>query len=105
MQYCVGSCPVNMNQPLSLELVCMHWTLCLKQPGLKNQVLLVVLKVTADFPDDPVVKNTPAKAGDMGSIPDPGRSHVPQSTKAGAPQLLKPFHPRACAPQQEQPPR
>ena len=43
-------------------------------------VLLVVLKVTADFPDDPVVKNPPAKAGDMGSIPDPGKSHMPQST-------------------------
>ena len=43
-------------------------------------VLLVVLKVTADFPDVPVVKNPPAKAGDMGSIPDPGKSHMPQST-------------------------
>ena len=24
-----------------------------------------------DFPDGPVVKNSPASAGDMGSIPDP----------------------------------
>ena len=29
-----------------------------------------------DFPGDPVVKNPPANAGNMGSIPDPGRSHV-----------------------------
>ena len=25
------------------------------------------------------LKNPPAKAKDMGSIPDPGRSHLPQS--------------------------
>ena len=29
-----------------------------------------------DFPDGPMVKNPPAKAGDTGSIPGPGRSHV-----------------------------
>ena len=32
-----------------------------------------------DFPGGPVVKNLPANAGDMGSIPGPGRSHVPPS--------------------------
>ena len=35
-----------------------------------------------------VVKNLPASAGDMGLIADPGRSHVLQSNKARAPQLL-----------------
>ena len=30
------------------------------------------------FPGGPVVKNLPANAGDTGSIPDPGRSHMPQ---------------------------
>ena len=29
------------------------------------------------FPDSSVVKNLPANAGDTGSIPDPGRSHMP----------------------------
>ena len=29
-----------------------------------------------DFPGGPVVKNPPASAGDMGSIPGPGRSHM-----------------------------
>ena len=33
---------------------------------------------TKDFPGGPVVKNSPAKAGDMGSIPGPGRSHMPR---------------------------
>ena len=32
-----------------------------------------------DFPGGPVVKNLPADAGDMGSSPGPGRSHMPQS--------------------------
>ena len=31
------------------------------------------------FPGGSVVKNPPANAGDMGSIPGPGRSHMPSS--------------------------
>ena len=31
-----------------------------------------------DFPGGAVVKNPPAKAGDMGSSPGPERSHMPQ---------------------------
>ena len=31
-----------------------------------------------DFPGGPVVKNLPANAGDMGSVPGLGRSHMPQ---------------------------
>ena len=37
------------------------------------------------FSGGPVVKDPPAKAGDMGSIPGPGRSRVPRSSKACAP--------------------
>ena len=33
-----------------------------------------------DFPDGSVVKSLPANAGDTGSIPDLGRSHMPCST-------------------------
>ena len=74
------------------------------------------------FPGGAVVKNPPANAGDMGSSPGPGRSHMPQSNKACAPQLLslrsrtrepqllsprvtttKAHAPRARAPQQEKP--
>ena len=32
-----------------------------------------------DFPGGTVVKNPPANAGDMGSSPGPGRSHMPRS--------------------------
>ena len=37
-----------------------------------------------------MVKNPPANAGDTGSSPGPGRSHMPQSNYTRAPQLLKP---------------
>ena len=35
-------------------------------------------KKTKDLHGGPVVKNPPANAGDMGSVPNPGRSHIPQ---------------------------
>ena len=60
------------------------------------------------FPGGAVVKNPPANAGDTGSSPGPGRSHMPWSNKAHAPQLLSPHAtttearaPRARAPQQD----
>ena len=40
------------------------------------------------FPGGAVVKNPPAKAGDTGSSPGLGRSYMPRSNKARAPQLL-----------------
>ena len=77
-----------------------------------------------DFPGGAVVKNSPANAGDTGSIPGPGRSHMPWSNYARAPQLLslrsrarepQLLSPRATttearasrapAPQQEKPPQ
>ena len=47
-------------------------------------------------------RNLPANAGDMGSIPGPGRFHMSQSNKAPAPQLLSS---RTCALQQKRPPQ
>ncbi|KAJ8776987.1 hypothetical protein J1605_015005 [Eschrichtius robustus] len=35
--------------------------------------------LSGDFPDGAVVKNPPANAGDTGSSPGPGRSHMPRS--------------------------
>ena len=43
-----------------------------------------------DFPGGPVVKTPPANAGDMGSIPDPGRFHTPRGNEAHLPQVLSP---------------
>ena len=71
-----------------------------------------------------MVKNPPANAGDIGLSPGPGRSHMPWSNLALAPQLLilhsrarepqllslhattaEAHGPRARAPQQEKPPQ
>ena len=47
---------------------------------LHNLSLLPKLKhLFQGFPDGSVVKNPPANARDTGSIPSPGRSHMPQS--------------------------
>ena len=40
------------------------------------------------FPGGAVVENLPANAGDTGSIPGLGRSHMPRSNWAREPQLL-----------------
>ena len=65
-----------------------------------------------DFPGGAVVKNPPANAGDTGSSPGPGRSHMPRSNTACTPQLLSPRAttteacvPRVHASQQEKPPQ
>ena len=42
----------------------------------------------AGFPGGAVVENLPANAGDTGSSPGLGRSHMPQSSWAREPQLL-----------------
>ena len=60
--------------------------------------LFAVEKSRWDFPGGAVVKNLPASTGDTGSSPGPGRSHVPRSNKARAPQLLS-LCSRACEPQ------
>ena len=41
---------------------------------------MLLLKIVIEgFPGGAVVKNPPANAGDTGSSPGPGRSHMPQS--------------------------
>ena len=45
------------------------------------------------FPGGAVVGSPPTNAGDTGSSPGPGRSHMPRSNQACEPQLLKPTHP------------
>ena len=43
-----------------------------------------------EFPCGLVVKNPPANAGVVGSVPGSGRSHMPRSNEACIPPLLKP---------------
>ena len=44
-----------------------------------------------DFPGGVVDNNLPVHAGDMGSIPGPGRSHMTRNNQAHVPQLLSLF--------------
>ena len=39
----------------------------------------IINQDSRDFPGGSVVKNPPANAGDVGSSPGPGRSHMPRS--------------------------
>ncbi|KAJ8788734.1 hypothetical protein J1605_005030 [Eschrichtius robustus] len=48
----------------------------------------VLRKVRGGFPGGAVVENLPANAGDTGSSPGLGRSHMPRSDWAREPQLL-----------------
>ena len=43
----------------------------------KITIYILLLKNRQDSPGGPVVENLLASAGDMGSLPGPGRSHVP----------------------------
>ena len=54
------------------------------------------------FPGGAVVKSPPASTGDMGSSPGLGRSRMPWSKSARAPQLLS-LRSRACEPQLRSP--
>ena len=49
-------------------------------------------------PGGSVARHPPANIGDTGSIPDLGRSHIPRSSQAWAPQLLR-LRSRAWDPQ------
>ena len=49
-----------------------------------------IKKQFLDFPGGPLLKNPPANAGDVGLIPAPGGSHMPQSNWICALQLVNP---------------
>ena len=53
------------------------------------------------FPGGAVVENLPANAGDTGSCPGPGRSHMPRSSWAREPQLLSLRVWSLCSPTRE----
>ena len=44
-----------------------------------NLKYFIYQDITGDFPGGAVVKNPPANAGDTGSSPGTGRSHMPWS--------------------------
>ena len=53
-----------------------------------GRVLQSHLELLVGFPGGAAVESLPADAGDMGSSPGLGRSHMPRSSWAREPQLL-----------------
>ena len=51
-------------------------------------VFMFFKKLNEGFPGGAVVENLPANAGDTGSSPGLGRSHMPRSNEVRVPQLL-----------------
>ena len=64
----------------------------------KRACILSSKTLILGFPDGSGVQNLPANAGDRGSGPDLGKSHVPQSNEARVLQLLS-LSSRAWEPQ------
>ena len=66
--FCGGSVGLSIKVPHNQEILPPFPSLCL------------YMKITAlGFPGGAVVENLPANAGDMGSSPGLGRSHMPRS--------------------------
>ena len=87
--------PVYQNSSFSVDDEQNHSS----TPSLSTSLFLFFsLRLDPGFPGGAVVENPPAKAGDTGSIPSLGRSHMPRSSSARAPQLLS-LCSRACEPQ------
>ena len=80
--------------PPSISIPQPHQTICQVGQAVINLSLeclsLPWLKLTQGFPHGAVVENPPANAGETGSSPGPGGSHMPRSNEAHVPQLLKP---------------
>ena len=76
--------------------------------GIKICTLLYIYikYITRDFPGVPVVKNLPANAGDVGSIPGRG-TKIPHAAEQLSPCLttteLSRFNEKACVPQTTEP--
>ena len=52
---------------------------CIFHMGSKSYLIGLLKAVSRDFPGGSVVMNLPASAGNTGSSPGPGRSHMPRS--------------------------
>ena len=55
---------------------------------LHHRLIFKSVNIRRGFPGGPVVKNSPAKAGDTGLIPGPRGPHMPRSQLSPSPQLL-----------------
>ena len=85
---CLGMCPGSRtpSSELAFGHTWLQWRLASTVFILNS--LCFAKKQGLGFPGGAVVENLPANAGDTGSSPGLGRSHVPRSSWAREPQLL-----------------
>ena len=72
--WCMGTSPATCSCEVMLELKGNQRNAVKKTPHNKSTLTF------RGFPGGTVVKNPPANAGDTGSSPGPGRSHMPWSS-------------------------
>ena len=78
----VGNCPVDIK--LHMCKMSKFWRPAVQQSAYQ-QYESCIWKLVKGFPSGSAVKNPPANTGDVGSIPDQGRSHIAQSSQAHVP--------------------
>ena len=78
----------------SVKFVCSNPVLLKPRVHVIHQGILFKMHVL-DFPGGPLDKNPPAKAGDVGLIPGPGRYHMPVGQLSPCTTATEPAHPRA----------
>ena len=63
---------------------------CIKTQKLYEKISTLKKKSYWDYPGGSGIRNPPANAGDAGSVPELGGSHMPQSNQAREPQTTEP---------------
>ena len=89
--HCYGDCKTNQVDsfpPYTLLPIAKVFTKCRSGYNTNTHTHKQTLKIFQDFPGGAVVKNPPANAGNKGSTPGLGRSHMLWSNQACEPQLL-----------------
>ena len=83
-----STCPILTYRMSSIFFQYGTVTLSGSRKGSRKSQKVKCQKHLGGFPGGAVVENLPANAGDMGSSPGLGRSHMPWSNWAREPQLL-----------------
>ena len=80
----------------SVKFVCSNPVLLKSGMHVIHQGILFKMHILG-FAGDPLDKNLPANAGDMGLIPGTGRSHMPVGQLSPCTPATEPAHPGACS--------
>ena len=78
----------RIERPEVIPCIYGYWFLTKVKRQFKGERIVFSINGSGGFPGGAVVGSLPANAGDTGSSPGLGRSHVPRSNWAREPQLL-----------------